>query len=324
METTHEITKLIKYSPRREAVFRDLKSAHDLNNDFHSPGMRLLCPTRWTVRADSLSSVICNFEVLLDTWEETVDIVRDTETKSRINGVSAMMKTFDFTFGTLLGEAILRHADNLSRALQDKKISAAEGQQIARLVISTIKSLREEETYDLFWAKVLKFAESADVQDPKLPRQRKRPARYDDGVSVGYHHATPKEYYRQLYCEVIDNTTRCLVDRFDQPGYRKYCQLEQLLVKASLKKEFAEEMQDVCRFYKDDFNIDILQAQLVTFGVQFQQSHGSSDSELTVFGIRDHFKSLTHAQRSLLDQVGRVLQLILVQPMLHQKGHLVV
>lgn len=128
LETTHEITKLIKYSPRREGVFRELKSAHDLNNDLHSPGIRLLCPTRWTVRASALSSIIDNYETLLETWEEATIIVRDTETKSRINGVSAMMKTFDFVFGTVLGEAVLRHADNLSRTLQDKKISAAEGQ----------------------------------------------------------------------------------------------------------------------------------------------------------------------------------------------------
>ena len=102
----------------------------------------------------------------MDTWE-----VRDPVVKARIKGVSVTMKTFDFVFGTILGEAVLRHADNLSRALQDKKISAAEGQQIARLVISTLTDLREEEMYDLFWAKVLKFAESMEVYDPKLPRQ---------------------------------------------------------------------------------------------------------------------------------------------------------
>ena len=99
LETTHEITKLIKYSPRREEIFRRLKDAHKLmHDDSHSVGMRLLCPTRWTVRADSLASIITNYEVLLLTWEEAADVVKDTETKARINGVSAQMKTFDFLF----------------------------------------------------------------------------------------------------------------------------------------------------------------------------------------------------------------------------------
>ena len=244
LETTHEISKLIKFSPRREGIFQGLKSSHDLNNDLHSPGMRLLCPTRWTVRADSLASIINNYEVLMDTWEEAIYIVRDTETKARINGVSAQMKTFDFAFGTHLGEMILRHADNLSRTIQAKSTSAAEGQGVAKVVISTIKSLREEGMYDLFWLKVVKFAESLDIQDPQLPRRRKRPARFDDGDhNSHYHHETPKEYYRQLYYEAIDNTTRCLVDRFDQPGYKKYCQLEQLLIKGRLRRRISKCMQ---------------------------------------------------------------------------------
>ncbi len=53
LETTHEVTKLIKFSPRREEIFRELKKQHDMLNDYHSAGMRLLCPTRWTVRANA-------------------------------------------------------------------------------------------------------------------------------------------------------------------------------------------------------------------------------------------------------------------------------
>ena len=99
------------------------------------------------MRADALLSIIDNYEVLLDTWEEAVDIVRDTETKARINGVSAMMKTFDFAFGTILGETILRHADNLSRALQDKKISAAEGQLVWLSAHLIVYGKRKSMTY---------------------------------------------------------------------------------------------------------------------------------------------------------------------------------
>uniref|UniRef100_A0A1X7VLJ3 Uncharacterized protein n=1 Tax=Amphimedon queenslandica TaxID=400682 RepID=A0A1X7VLJ3_AMPQE len=47
LETTHEITKLIKLSPRREAIFHEDKQS---SVEPTSPGIRLLCPTRWTVR----------------------------------------------------------------------------------------------------------------------------------------------------------------------------------------------------------------------------------------------------------------------------------
>ncbi len=117
LDTTYEFTKLIKYSPRRDEIFRRLKEDMPPNS---TPGIRILCPTRWTVKANSLSSIISNYEVLQCTWEEAVLVTKDTELKARIRGVSAQMKTFSFIFGEILGEMILRHADN------HKSMSAAE------------------------------------------------------------------------------------------------------------------------------------------------------------------------------------------------------
>ena len=103
LELTHEITKLIKYSPKRESIFKKMKESVFSS----SPGIRTLCPTRWTVRAESLSSIINNFEALRSTWEMAVDEVKDTETKSRIRGVAFQMETFDYYFGNHLATLIL-------------------------------------------------------------------------------------------------------------------------------------------------------------------------------------------------------------------------
>lgn len=46
---TLEISKLIKFSPRQNAIFQKLKS--DLAPDHEKPGFHTLCPTRWTVQA---------------------------------------------------------------------------------------------------------------------------------------------------------------------------------------------------------------------------------------------------------------------------------
>ena len=54
LETTHEIVKLAKFSPHREALFRDIQDGLSEG----SPGVRVLCPTRWTVRADSMVSIV--------------------------------------------------------------------------------------------------------------------------------------------------------------------------------------------------------------------------------------------------------------------------
>lgn len=55
------------------------------------------------------------------------------------------MFTFEYLFGNVLGEILLKHADNLSRTLQDKAMSAAEGQEIARMTVDTMKLLRNEQ-----------------------------------------------------------------------------------------------------------------------------------------------------------------------------------
>ena len=54
LHTTHEITKLIKKSPARDAIFKRLRE--EIGSD--TPGIRVLFPTRWTVRlrhTDNLS-----------------------------------------------------------------------------------------------------------------------------------------------------------------------------------------------------------------------------------------------------------------------------
>ena len=56
---------------------------------------------RWTVWAESIASVLKNYEVLQSTWQEASSITSDSEMKARIGGVSASMETFDFIFWSL-------------------------------------------------------------------------------------------------------------------------------------------------------------------------------------------------------------------------------
>ena len=88
-----------------------------------------------------------------------------------------------------------------------------------------------------------------------------------------------------------------------------------MLVKATCKEEYTASLSFVCSFYKDDFDSALQSAQLKTFGLDFQAAYkNTSVSKPTIFDIRDYFKSLSQAQRQLLDQVCRAVQLILVMP----------
>lgn len=79
LEITFEVSKLVKYSPKRDVLFENLKSK--LAPD--TPGFRVLCLTRWTVRAISLQSVLDNYSVLQELWEESKDKASDLSVKAR-------------------------------------------------------------------------------------------------------------------------------------------------------------------------------------------------------------------------------------------------
>ena len=66
------ITKLIKNSPQRDALLHKLKEELSVE----TPGIRVLCPTRWTVRAGAFRSILTNYDVLESLWTESLDIVR--------------------------------------------------------------------------------------------------------------------------------------------------------------------------------------------------------------------------------------------------------
>ena len=51
----------------------------------------------------------------------------------------------------------------MSHTLQNKSLSAAEGQQVAQMTIQTIKSVRSDEAFDLFWEKVNDIAKWLDI-----------------------------------------------------------------------------------------------------------------------------------------------------------------
>ena len=68
-DTLLEISKAMKYSAKKKAMLLSLKE--ELSPS--SPSIRPLCPTRWTVRAESLRSVIANYEILQELMKEIIE-----------------------------------------------------------------------------------------------------------------------------------------------------------------------------------------------------------------------------------------------------------
>ena len=76
--------------------------------------------------------------------------------KARIIGVSTVMKKISFYFGCCLGGCLLRQTDNLSKTLQDPRLSAAEGQAVAAKVLETLRKDRNDQRFAMFWQELMK------------------------------------------------------------------------------------------------------------------------------------------------------------------------
>ena len=59
-----------------------------------SIGIQIFCPTRWTVRGDSIESILMNYNSLNVLWEECLKANLQPDVKGRIIGIQAQMQQF--------------------------------------------------------------------------------------------------------------------------------------------------------------------------------------------------------------------------------------
>ena len=65
-----------------------------------------------------------------------------------------------------------------------------------------------------------------------------------------------------MYYEALDLLITSITTRFDQPGDRAYCCLQNLLLEAVNKKDYSVSMKEVMEKYKNDINEENLKTQL--------------------------------------------------------------
>ena len=125
--------------------------------------------------------------------------------KARIRGVQVHMQQFEILFDLVLGRNLLQHTDSLSVCLQRKSHSAAECQGLAAMTIITLKSMRADDYFALFWKDVTTLAENNLVNVTVLSRWWRLPARYEDGDASTEFDEIPEYRYRHVYIAALDN-----------------------------------------------------------------------------------------------------------------------
>ena len=138
-DTTHdrgEISNLIKISPKRDQMLDKIRN--DLS--VSCPGFRILCLTMWTVRAESLKSVLDTWIRLESLWEKSQNL--DPEMRKRSIGFKKLMETFNYFYDVNVLQLLLRHSYELSTTLQSPPMTVCQEKNSVGLTVKTWQSLR--------------------------------------------------------------------------------------------------------------------------------------------------------------------------------------
>ena len=76
-----EIIKLVEKSPKRENLLKSLK----LEDFDHSPGLKTFSKTRWTVKGQSLNSLIINWKSVFELFKISYKEETQRDMKSKLN-----------------------------------------------------------------------------------------------------------------------------------------------------------------------------------------------------------------------------------------------
>ena len=164
-------------------------------------------------------------------------------------------------------------------------------------------------TFEKLWEEITKKASDLGIGEPEVPKKRRKPIRYRDGEDAEEFPATAKERYKKIFIECFDNIIKCLEERFEQKGQEMYSALQNLLLLAAKNEDYEETLKLVLDFYKDDFNENCLKSQLLMFKSIFPTKENVDFPE-----IISYFKKLKPGVKSLLTEVCKVMELILVLP----------
>ena len=151
-----------------------------------------------------------------------------------------------------------------------------------------------------------------DIDAPTLSRRRRAPRRLQIGLTDGDFHSPPEQNYREIYYEALDLVSESINSRLNQPGYKVYRNVEDLVLNACHGSSYDTELSNVCDFYKDDISKMQLQAQLPLLQALFAEE--KNQSELSINDIIKSLSQLSSAQQLAFSNVWILMKILLIMP----------
>ena len=310
LDFINDLIQLIKFSPKRLTIFENLRREVNFNSEEITSSLRVLCPTRWTVRHASISSILKNYKVLQSTLEEVQE--GHDEYAAKAHGLFNKMELFETYFGLEFASLLFGPAEQFSTNIQAKDITVQEAVRGARFLVSHLKSLRTETMYNRFYEQTLNGSQPLTEQ-PKLPRNRKLPKRLDSG-SLAHQYQSARDLYRHAYYEALDLISEEVTRRFEQEDLFIIKEIEVLMIKHA-NGNFKDTIpEDINNFLNDDVDLSRLQIQLCMLPDLIKTAFNNSVKEVTNIRTIADAMLKSEVYQKMLTEIDKLLLLYFTFP----------
>ena len=220
------------------------------------------------------------------------------------------MEMFDTFWRLKLAHFIFSAAEQFSVNLQAKDFTVQEAIHGAQLLVCHLKPNRTESKFVLFYNQIIQQS-SAITEQPKLPRYRKMPRKFDEGENP-HRYLISKDRYRHIYYEAIKLVAGEVERRFDQPDLKVNKDLEMLLLCAANGELCAGQgyMSEALPSYiKGDIDRARLNAQLLMIPDMIKIAFDGSFKKVTTVRTLTDAMNKSEIYKGMLSELDKLFKL---------------
>ena len=194
-------------------------------------------------------------------------------------------------------------------------MSTLSGKRNAELTKKTIETMRNDESFVLFYETMVRKAEKHDfIQEPSLSRKLCKEPNYSilqyldrnaSGVA-NCTHATAQDHFQRSYFEAIDCMIMALSERFKKPCFNAFANMETLLLKSIAGDEINDELAWMHSRCTDDVDVSGLRTELLVSKQIFKEKVTHFDDILKAM------EETTSDTRLIFPNVMIVIQLLFI------------
>ncbi|CAF4936280.1 unnamed protein product, partial [Rotaria sp. Silwood1] len=247
LDITNEIVNFMKKSPKCLHLLDKLTESN------YCPNLKLLCPTRWMVRASSMDSLVVNYDFV----------------KISLDEISAE------------GHLVFCATEEVSCSLQRIDICLQDVLCAIKSLTKYLERIKCVDYFKRFYESILKEAESL-TDEPVLPRIRKPPSKFVDTIRAPTVYQNPYEMFQQHYFDVVNKVLYALDFRFQQSVFPLLCKVEKFIIAAAnrTKEDDNLNIESIVEFLNDDIDIPHLKCELNLLSDYFAAINWENNSGL--------------------------------------------